>query len=117
MTESTRAYIYRVLTAAVPILVAYGAIAEADVAMWLGLVGAVLGAGGHALASANSETKKSKAHWDHDDHVAAVAYAAVLAPEDHPLYGAELDGALQACGIENVREAAELIGADPDEVS
>ena len=52
--ETTRAYIYRVLVALVPILVFYGALDESQVAVWLGLASSVLGFG---LASANTSTK------------------------------------------------------------
>lgn len=52
--EATRAYIYRVLVALVPILVAYGVVDSRQVAVWLGLASAVLGFG---LASANTSTK------------------------------------------------------------
>lgn len=52
--EATRAWIYRVLLAVVPILVFYGAIDESQVAVWLGLASSVLGFG---LASANTSTK------------------------------------------------------------
>jgi hypothetical protein len=52
--EATRAWIYRVLVALVPILVFYGAVDESQIAVWLGLASAVLGFG---LASANTSTK------------------------------------------------------------
>jgi hypothetical protein len=52
--EQTRAYIYRVLLALVPIAVAYGVVDSRQVAVWLGLASAVLGFG---LASANTSTK------------------------------------------------------------
>lgn len=53
MTERTRAYIYRVLTAAAPLLTAYGITTEADLALWLALAGTILGVG---LAAANTST-------------------------------------------------------------
>ena len=49
--EATRAYIYRVLVALVPVLVAYGILDSRQVSVWLGLAAAVLGFG---LASANT---------------------------------------------------------------
>jgi hypothetical protein len=52
--EQTRAYIYRVLVAVVPILVAYGVVDSRQIAVWLGLASTVLGFG---LASANTSTK------------------------------------------------------------
>ena len=38
-----------------PLLVAYGVIAESDAALWIGLAGAVLGTGVPALAAANTD--------------------------------------------------------------
>lgn len=52
--EATRAWIYRVLVAAVPVLIAYGVLDEATAAVWVGLAAAVLGVG---LAVANTSTK------------------------------------------------------------
>lgn len=52
-SEQTRAWVYRVLTAAVPIAIAYGAVDESTAALWLALAGAVLGLG---LATANTST-------------------------------------------------------------
>ena len=52
--EQTRAYIYRILVAVVPILVAYGIVDSRQIAVWLGLASTVLGFG---LASANTSTK------------------------------------------------------------
>jgi hypothetical protein len=54
MNEATRAWIYRVLLAAIPIAIAYGVINEQDAALWVGLAGAVLGTG---LATINTSTK------------------------------------------------------------
>jgi hypothetical protein len=54
LTEAKRAYIYRVLVALVPILVAYGVVDSRQIAVWLGLASAILGFG---LASANTSTK------------------------------------------------------------
>lgn len=51
MDERTRAWIYRVLTAAVPLVIAYGIVDEQTAALWLGLVGAMLGTG---LAAVNT---------------------------------------------------------------
>ncbi len=52
--ERTRAWIYRVLTAIVPLLIAQGAIEGQTASLWLALAGAVLGTG---LASLNTSTK------------------------------------------------------------
>ena len=52
--EVTRAYIYRVLTAAVPLVTAYGIIDQRTAALWVGVIGALLGIG---LASMNTSTK------------------------------------------------------------
>jgi len=52
--EKIRAYIYAVLVAAVPVLLAYGILDEQTAALWLGLAAAVLGLG---LATANTSTK------------------------------------------------------------
>ena len=52
--EAVRAWIYRVLTAAVPLAIAYGIVDGRTAALVLGLVGAILGTG---LASFNTSTK------------------------------------------------------------
>ena len=52
--EQTRAYIYRVLTAAVPLVTAYGILDGRTAALWLGLAGAILGT---SLAAYNTSTK------------------------------------------------------------
>lgn len=52
--EQTRAYIYRVLTAAVPLVTAYGILDGRTAALWLGLAAAILGTG---LAAYNTSTK------------------------------------------------------------
>lgn len=56
LSEPTRAWIYRVLVASVPLAIAYGAITEATAALWLALAQAVLGLG---LAARNTSTKAS----------------------------------------------------------
>ena len=53
LTEPTRAWIYRVLTACVPLAVAYGAVTEEVAVLWLAAAAAVLGTG---LAAANTST-------------------------------------------------------------
>jgi len=52
--EQTRAWIYRVLTAAVPLVAAYGIVDGRTAALWLGLAAAILGTG---LAAYNTSTK------------------------------------------------------------
>ena len=52
--EVTRAWIYRVLTAAVPLVAAYGFIDQRTAALWVSLAGAILGTG---LAAYNTSTK------------------------------------------------------------
>lgn len=50
--ESTRAWVYRVVTAALPLLTFYGVLAEEVVPLVLGLVAAVLSTG---MAARNTE--------------------------------------------------------------
>lgn len=54
MNEATRAYLYRILLAALPLLTAYGVVAEEMVPLIVALVAAVLGVG---LAVGNTSTK------------------------------------------------------------
>lgn len=54
MSEPTRAWIYRVLTVAVPLLVTYGVVDDQVAPLWVALGAAVLGTG---LASANTSTR------------------------------------------------------------
>lgn len=56
--EKTRAWIYRISLALVPILTGYGLIEDSKAALWVGVVGAILGFGTNALASANTSTKR-----------------------------------------------------------
>jgi len=55
--ERTRAWIYRISVAVVPVLTGYGVIEDSKAALWLGLIGAVLGTGASLMASANTSTK------------------------------------------------------------
>lgn len=50
----TRRWLYGIAVAVVPLLTVYGIVAESDVALWIGLAGAVLGTGAPALAAANT---------------------------------------------------------------
>jgi len=52
-SEAVRAWIYRVLTAVVPLLIAYGVVDDRTSVLWLALAGAALGTG---LASLNTST-------------------------------------------------------------
>ena len=52
--EATRAWIYRVLTAAVPLVAAYGIVDGRTAALWLSMCAAILGTG---LAAYNTSTK------------------------------------------------------------
>lgn len=54
LSEPTRAWLYRVLTAAVPLLVAYGAIDEQVAPLIVALGASLFGFG---LASSNTSTK------------------------------------------------------------
>lgn len=54
MSESTRAYIYRILLALQPIVVAYGLASESEAILWVSVASAVLGTG---LAAKNTSTK------------------------------------------------------------
>jgi hypothetical protein len=54
LTEPTRAWIYRVLLAAQPIIVAYGFATDELAVLWLSLIAAVLGTG---LATINTSIK------------------------------------------------------------
>ena len=56
--EKTRAWIYRLSVAAVPLLTGYGLVSETKAGLWLGLIGAALGLGTSVLASANTSTRK-----------------------------------------------------------
>lgn len=47
----TRRRLYRICTAVVPLLVAYGVLAESEAGLWVGLAGAVLAAGEGTLAA------------------------------------------------------------------
>ena len=57
MSQTTRAWLYRVGVAAVPILVAYGVLTEDVASQWLGLAGAALGLAQSAIAAANTPTR------------------------------------------------------------
>ena len=54
MKESTRAYVYRIVLALIPIAVIYNVVQESEVAVWTALAAAVLSTG---LATANTSTQ------------------------------------------------------------
>ena len=58
MDERTRAYLYRIGTALIPLLIVYGVVSEAEAALWVGVLGAVLAAGEGALATKHTSTKR-----------------------------------------------------------
>jgi hypothetical protein len=58
MDERTRAWIYRVATALLPLLILYGVVSEAEAALWVGVLAAVLAVGEGALASKHTSTKR-----------------------------------------------------------
>ncbi|QSB04501.1 phage holin [Natronoglycomyces albus] len=64
MSQRTRAYIYRISIPVVALLVFYGIIAEGAAALWLGLIGAVLGIGDIALAAKHTPTQVAEPHTD-----------------------------------------------------
>ena len=55
--ERTRAYLYRIAVAAIPLLVVAGVLSSEDAAIWLGVAAAVLGVSTAGLATANTTTK------------------------------------------------------------
>jgi hypothetical protein len=56
--EKTRAWIYRISLALVPLATGYGVIEESKAALWIGLIGAALGFATNSLAAANTSTKR-----------------------------------------------------------
>lgn len=54
LTEQTRAYIYRVLIAAGALAAGYGIVSSNEIALWLGVVAAVL----NVMPAVNTSTKK-----------------------------------------------------------
>lgn len=58
--QRTRAWLYRVLLAVVPLLLAYGVLDERTLALWLGLGGAVLGIG---TAAYNTTTRPMRINF------------------------------------------------------
>ena len=57
-SPKARLYVYGVLGAAAPLLVAYGIVSEQHVALWLSLGGTILATGGLGVAAANVPTER-----------------------------------------------------------
>lgn len=55
--QPVRAWIYRVATAVVPLLILYGVLSDSEAAVWLGVSGAVLDFGTSGLAARNTPRK------------------------------------------------------------
>lgn len=60
MSERTRAYLYRVATAVIGLLVAYGIVADGDGALWALLAAALLGLGEGAVAVKHTDRKTAR---------------------------------------------------------
>jgi hypothetical protein len=56
MSDTVRAYWYRIATAVVPILTAYGVVGDREAAIWLGLAAAVFST---SLATVHTSTKEN----------------------------------------------------------
>jgi len=59
MNQTTRAWIYRVLTAINPLLIFYGVLEEEVVPLWMGLAGALLGTGLATIYTPSDQTKNT----------------------------------------------------------
>lgn len=66
--QEVRAWLYRISAAVVPLLVFYGVLAEDAAALWLGVLGAVLGFGQATLASIHTPTHPSAGPSARDNH-------------------------------------------------
>lgn len=75
MKESTRAWIYRVLTAVSLLVVFYGLATDAEAALWLGVINAVLGNG---LATMNTSTDSEAGGADWPTIIVAAAVAVLV---------------------------------------
>ena len=53
-SPTIRKWVYGLLSALVPVSVAYGVFSETEAGLWLAVAGALLGTGGSLLASANT---------------------------------------------------------------
>lgn len=59
-SPKARLYVYGILGAAAPLLVAYGIVTEQEVALWLSLAGTILATGGLGIAAANVPTERNE---------------------------------------------------------
>lgn len=59
-SPKARLYVYGILGAAAPLLVAYGIVTEQEVALWLSLAGTILATGGLGIAAANVPTERDE---------------------------------------------------------
>lgn len=62
LTPAVRQWLYGIITAAVPILIAYGVVESADAALWVALAAAVLGTGTAVL---HTNTRRDPAAGRH----------------------------------------------------
>lgn len=67
MTETVRAYLYRVITAAAPLAIAYGLVERDTAGLWVALGGALLSVSGNALAAAKTTTGRGRHVATSDD--------------------------------------------------
>ena len=58
MSQQHRSYVYGIVIAAIPLLVAAGFITSDDAQLWLNVAAAVLGLGAAGLAKPNANPKK-----------------------------------------------------------
>lgn len=59
-SPKNRLYVYGILGAAAPLLVAYGIVTDAEAALWLSLAGTILATGGLGIAAANVPTERDE---------------------------------------------------------
>jgi len=58
--EHVRGWLYRVAIAAMPLLILYGVFSEAEAAVWLGVVAAVLAVAESGLAAAHTSIERQE---------------------------------------------------------
>ena len=66
--QEVRAWLYRVGAAVVPLLVFYGVLADDAAALWLGVLGAILGFSQATLAAVHTSTRPSAGPSARDNH-------------------------------------------------
>lgn len=64
LTPQVRTYIYGVISAALPLLVTAGVLAQEDMQQWLFLAAAILGLGSNILAAANVQKSQPNQNPD-----------------------------------------------------